>query len=269
MKKFQMNDLDQFVSQASQALADSQTILQEVLDEANITTSSDDSTAHEVQIIQLILQYRLDTQDALLKLLHIDHGLLQILGIGPQHSSRVNLERMEFALGNDDLHHILYSLSQLVHSLLRVAHRYQQHTNTVSAQKQSQASLRATASRTTLAARLQKAVVLQKLVISLTTEMSNTLNQWNEIEPMGPILNHIAVFRGSMSQLFLVLQNGLELSHNLYEKECINTQLVNTLDTLLHQAESVLKHIPPAYEPQHFFTPVKDDIMEQLEKRAF
>ena len=107
-----MNELDKIVSQAQQALSDSQALLKKALDDSNPDNSSEDSTTSSVQILQLILQYRLDTQDALARLLQLDHGLLLILGIEPHQTFQINLERMKFALGNDDLHHILYSLSQ-------------------------------------------------------------------------------------------------------------------------------------------------------------
>ena len=260
-----MNEVDRMLKQAGQALTESQAILKEVLDDADSTGGS---TTDGVQMLQLILQYRLDTQDALLRLLHIDHGLLQILGIGPQHSTRVNLERMKFALGNDDLNHILRALSQLLQSLSLVAHRYQQNLAKNSAQKRNQLSMRVEASHSKSTERLQQAVLLQKLFTSSMTELSDHLNLGNRTAEIGPVLDHITALRGPVSQFFQAVQSGLELTHELYEKTYVSVELENTLSDILEQTKSLLHQLTPVYQPQHFFTPAKDDVAERLEQKA-
>ncbi len=259
------NELDLLFSQAKQALLDSQAILQEVLDG---TDSSDGSAKNDVQMLQLTLQYRLDTQDAFVKLLQVDQGLLQILGIEPQHSSKINLERMEFALGNNDLHHILYALSQLVHSLMQTAYRYQQHLDKNFKHKQKQTTFHLNPPNTKLAGRLQNAVDLQKRFIKRMTEISCHLALWNKHAAIGPVHDHIAALRGPISQFFQAVQNGLELTNQLYEKTNEDIQLEHNLSKLLEEADSVLKHLPATYQPQHFFSPPKTEHTEHLEKRA-
>jgi hypothetical protein len=259
MKKIDMYEIDQLVQQAGHALADSQTILQELHENSSIV---------DVEMLQLILQYRLDTQDALIKLLQLDHGLLQALGISPQHPTRMNLERMEYALGNDDLHHVLYSLSQLVHSLLRIANRYQQHLEAASRQKQEQHLLHVNTMSKKLGSRFQKAVAQQTLFITLISTLQEQVEHWDRLEAIGPVLDHISALRGPISQFFQALQNGLEVSHQLYEKFNKDLKLDDTLDVLLEQSQFVLKHIPAMNQPSQFFTPVKIDTAERLEQRA-
>ena len=267
-----MNELDQIFSRARQELSDSQAILKELLAKPTETDDTESASIHQAHLLQLILQYRLDSQSALAKLLQLDHGLLQILGIEPQHSTRVNLERMEFALGNDDLQSILHSLSQLVHSLSLVAYQYQQKQNKLAARRQALLSDRATATHTKPMERLQKAIVLQKQFILSLTEVSNTLAfneaEGNKTAEIGPVLDHIAALRGPVSQFFQAVQNGLELTHELYEKTYISVELENTLEELLHQASCVLQQTPLLYQPQHFFTPAKEKTDELLEEKA-
>jgi hypothetical protein len=260
-----MNEVNRIIQQAGQALTNSHTMLKELLDDSDSTGGS---TTDGVQILQLILQYRLDTQDALLRLLDIDHGLLQILGIGPQHSARVNLERMKFALGNDDLNHILRALSQLLQSLSLVAHRYQQNLTKTSAQKRNQLSMRAEASHSKLTERLQEATVLQKLFTSSMTELSDHLNLGDRTAEIGLVLDHVKALRGPVSQFFQAVQSGLELTHKLYEKTYASVPLENTLSDVLQQTKTLLNQLKPMYQPQHFFTPVKDNVAEQLEIKA-
>ncbi len=255
--------LEKSVHEARQALSDSHAILHELLEDKN---SSDDSMLHEVHMLQLLLQYRLDTQDALANLLHIDNHILQILGIEPQHSSRINLERMAFALGSEDLHHLLHALSQLVQALSRIAHRYQQHLDKVSKQKLH--GQKSTVTQPRFERRLQKAVELQKYFKLLMTDISHHLDQWNKLAPIGPVLDHIAALRGPISQFFQAMQNGLELTHQLYENTNKGGQLDHTLGNLLQQAESILKCMPSTNQPHPFFTPIKMDTDKRLEQRA-
>ena len=269
MKESQLNELDQLFTQASQALSDSQARLKELVDDSELTNLSEETETNKAYVIQLILQYRLDTQDALVKLLQIEHNLLQILGIQPQHSSKMNLDRMEFALGNDDLHHILHALGMLVSSLLRIANRYQQNHNLVSKQKLTQHSLALNATHEKFSSRLQKAAVPQKLFISLALQISNHLDEWNKLAPIGPVLDHISALQGPVSHFFQAIHNGLALSYYLYEITNKGLPLDKTLDNLLKQAQHVLQSMPPISQPQHFFTPVvKIEKDEQLEQRA-
>lgn len=261
MTKRALGEIEPLIKNAQEALSRSNHILQELLDESD---SDDGSEFQGIKALQLLLQYRFDTQDALMRLLSFDHGLLQILGIDPLHSSRINLERMEYALGNDDLHHILLALSQLINALLRIANRYQQHLD--SARKMPQHSLNK--QLTTTATSLQKAIKEQKFFISLLVELSSHLDAWNKLAAIGPVLDHIAALRGPISQFFQALQNGLELSHRLYEKINKEVKLDTNLANLLQQTEVVLKQLPPITQPHPFFAPMKTVTEESLERRA-
>ena len=110
--------------------------------------------------------------------------------------------------------------------------------------------------------------MLQKLFISSLTDLNNRLEEGNKTAEIGPVLDHIAALRGPVSQFFQAVQNGLELTHELYEKTYITIELDNTLEALLQQAALVLKQMPPMYQPQHFFTPAKVNTSDQLEQQA-
>ena len=269
MTAFHKKEVDVLVHKASQALAGSQSILQGILSDAKNMDPSDLTTISNVQLLVLILQHRLDTQDALVKLLQIDNGFLQILGIGPHLSSKINLERMEFAIGNDELHHILFSLGQLVHTLWRIAQRYQQSLDKDSKRKQRKLSPPSKATRLTFEPRLQIAVGLQKQFISLLNELNSNLAEWIKLGAMvGPVLDEIAALRGPISQFYQAILNGLEVSHQLHEYTNKGIQLDSNLDLLVKQIESALTYLPSIQQPRPFFSAVKMDTTERLEERA-
>lgn len=270
MKDYQFHEIDTLMDQARQRLVNSQAIIKEVIDESAGVVLSEESTTTQAQMIELVLQYRMDSQNSLAKLLQIDHGLLQILGISSLNSSGINLERMQFALGHDDLLYILNALGQLIHSLLRMAQRAQQNLDRTSKQKQRLNHL-PTKTNTRLARcceRLQKAVVEQELFVSSLTDISNYLDEWNKLAAIGPVLDHIAGLRGPICEFFETIQQGLELTKSIYETISPELQLDLKLDAILEQAESLLKHIPMVYLPNHFFSPTESNTPEKLEERA-
>jgi len=270
MEISKINNIDEIINQASIQLAKSQEILKKLLeDEDGDSSSSGDFTIENAQILQLILQYRLDTQDALIKLLQLDNSLLQILGISRHHAPQINMERMKYALGNDDLRHILHALSQLVNSLLRIAYHYQQSLHKDSKPKIPQKSFKNAEKYAKVERQLQAAITHQIKFSSLIEDIQYNLDEWNKLAAIGPIYDHIAAYQGPISHFFQALQNGFEVTHSIYQKTYTEVQLENNLGNLLHLADNVLKNFPPIYQPQHFFKPLPNPVTpERLEQRA-
>ena len=270
MKEDEYTEVNKLLTQAQQRLDDSQIIIKELVDESKDLDLSDESTTTHAQMIELVLQYRMDSQNALAQLLQIDHGLLQILGIAAMNTSGINIERMKFALGNDDLQYILHALGQLIHSLLLMAQRYQQNLDKASKLRQN-LNHRPSKVNTRLVKyceRLQKAVVQQKLCISSLTDVCHHVDQWNLLTTIAPGLDHIAALQGLFAHFYGATQYGLELSKSLYDTISPRILLDKRLDTVLQQAESLLKLMPAAYAPNHFFNPVQSNTTDKLEERA-
>ncbi len=269
MENSKINNVDQIINQASLELSESQAILKKLLEDNDDSSSSGDFGTEQVQILQLILQYRLDTQDALVKLLQLDHGLLQFLGISKHHGAQINMERMKYALGNDDLRHILYSLSQLVNSLLRIAYRYQQSLNKNTKQKTPKNTFKNSEIYTKTVLLLKKAITHQIKFSSLIEDIQYNLDEWNKLAAIGPIYDYIAAIQGPISHFFQAIQNGFELTHSIYQKTNTEIQLESNLNNLLHSIENMLGNFPPTYQPQHFFQPLPNAVpTERLEQRA-
>lgn len=266
MKMLKLDELDELVSRAGDALFSAVAILKDLKQDAALLLP-DDSSDDKAKVLQLILQYRLDTQDALIKLVHLNNNLLKVLGVGPEYSREMNLDRISYAVGNEDLHQILYALGHVVESLLRVADRYRQEQQKVSAKKRYAYTLNANPQNTKILRYLQKANAQQKLFLSLIPQISLQLEGYIKTEAIDPVFDHIAALRGPISQFFQAEQNGLEVAHNLYDKVNEEIQLENNIAYTLEQANLALKKLPTLYQPHPTMTPVMNN-RERLEQRA-
>ena len=112
-----IQSLEKSVDAASKTVAASVHILTKINTPGRIDMDEEDESGEGARILQMILAYRLDTQAALQALLQLDHGLMQALGVSSHHTESINIERMAFALGQDDLKQILHALSKLLDSL--------------------------------------------------------------------------------------------------------------------------------------------------------
>jgi hypothetical protein len=215
------------------------------------------SETDNLRTLQLVLQFRLDTQDALQRLFQFNQSVWQILDLSPQYSSRMNIERLTFALGSDDLHHALSMLNRLIDSLLRVVKRY-----ALAASAQNQASkshkLLKTKHAPSISPRLQKMIHVVDMTKSFTFILNQLTNDLVDIpgQPVpGPVLDNIAKFEGPISHFYQALQNGLELAGGLYQQLEATCQLNKKLDELLHQSNLVLQQTtqlnpqPRLYQP--------------------
>lgn len=200
---------------------------------------SQEPLEHRGRLLELTLQYRLDLQNALSRLLGFEPVLLQLLGLGPHYSEKINLERLTFALGHEDLNQLLYLLSELLHSLLRIASRYQQqeksyheaHTHKKSPYKSFYLGL-------------EKACELQKAMLMMVDSFEQTLKKLVKHAAIGPVLDHLAALRGPISQFHQALLNGLDYSSALYKKIYPHLKLEDALGSLLTQTERFFKPTP-------------------------
>ena len=252
------------IVQVNELLSDSQDILSDLVgtDEFQESASFDIN----IKIIQLLLEYRLCGQDALTMVLKLDHNLIALLGIEPKHNAASNLDRLAFALGNEDLKQILYALSKLVDYLLKVIHSYQKNQK-----PRNRYSCRNKENNTPkLLLRMQHLVMQQKKMCFLLNELGKNIEQLLPIEAVGPLYDHIAAFRGPISHFFQAIQHGIGLAHELYQLANKAVPLNLTLTNVLKQVEEVLQQMPSIYhsQPHYQLPPLSIDTLERLEQRA-
>ncbi|GGI88334.1 hypothetical protein [Legionella impletisoli] len=239
------------------ALSDSHNQLKQVLN-----TLEQDTTSDAMQVLTLLLQYRLDTQDALIALIHLDNSVLHSLGIDAHHSSAVNLERIRFALGQDDLNSVLKVLCQLVEKLLSAADRSNKNRSSKAFQYQSNSK------HSGITKSLNAALSSQKQFIAAMNDLQHALIKLTKHAAIGPLLDHVSALRGPISQFYQALQHGLGLSQEIYKK--INNILMidKSLRLALQQIEAVSLSNQPLHQNQRLFKLSKPFSSEQLEQRA-
>ena len=102
------NKIDLLINEAKLYLNETQSLLNKLLEVTTDTDNEGSSDEDKILKIQLTLQYRLSCEDALSFLLKLDHNLLYYLGIQPQQSAKMNMDRLAYALGNEDLKNFKY-----------------------------------------------------------------------------------------------------------------------------------------------------------------
>lgn len=242
-----LDTVNNLVTQASASLTEIDQLLTDLIH------MSDDNTdimspETEAKCLQLILEYRLSNQDALVSLLNIDNHLLYILGIQPQHSAQTNLERLTYALGSDDLKQILHALSQLVDHLSRIAQRYQtqQRKGRQNTQKPERVIKMVQGMQ---AIRLKQLAFLNK-IHALEKDIAQRL----KYESVGPIYDHIAALRGPISQFYQAMLHGLDQTQQLYKHVNKNQSVQSGLNLLLKKTDEVLQEMPSLYQPHPHYS---------------
>ncbi len=261
-----IQNIEETVSNAEQAINKSLSVLQEIAEDYPNANFSENSVIEGAHSLQYILQYRLDTQDALALVRQMDQSVLQILGIELQASPGENLERMGFAVGQEDLHQILFALSRLADALLRVAYQYQNKKRSYLERKNKKNVKSHSYSQ--FNTKLYKATQYQKQFAKELLKSHLTLQMLVKMEAIGPVFDHISALKGPISRFYQAIQSGLSQSHHLYQKINQGLKLDKSLAGMLENINVVMKQLPLPNQ-QQLFHPVKlEETSEQLEKRA-
>lgn len=263
MKPALLNNLDQLVTDASKFLNESLQYLDSVAEDVH-SESAHLSPEEQARSLQLLLEYRLSNQDALVSLLKLDKHLLYILGIQPQHSQKTNLERITYALGNDDLKQVLYALNKLLDHLLRIARRQQL------LQKEFKSTKQKHEKACKVIKGLKEVSFKNSLFLNAVSTLEKNLSDIIKLEAMSPIYDHIAALRGPISQFHQAILNGLSKSQLIYEQINKEQVLDLALDSLINKADTVLNYMPSLYHPQPNFSlgHFSEKTAEELEERA-
>lgn len=267
MAKATSKVIGDLISQAGLLLKEEQATLKKLLEvthEADDDRDGDGSSDEELVLkIQLVLQYRLSGEDALSLLLQIDHNLLALLGIQPQQSDRMNLDRLAYAVGHDDLKHVLNILAMLTGVLSKVAGRYPSRQNT--------SRLRHHRNQHLMINELSWLATKQKQLIVVLKQLDIELAQMLKLQFGEPIYDEIAALRGPISHFYQAIVHGLGQSKQLYAHCSRTPVLEHQLNTLIKETERVLHALPRSPQPQlkPLTSPVpQETVTEQLEQRA-
>lgn len=257
------NNIDRLINEATKHLDEIKSALSKLLQAS--TDDEGSSTEDKMVTIQLILQYRLSGEDALSFLLKMDHNLLYFLGIQPQHSAKMNMDRLAYTVGKEDLKQILNVLAILTGSLSKIIARYKNsHASFALKYKEPPRQHKMLREAAKLTAKHNQFLdVLHKLHIEI--------EQLLKLQAVGPVFDHIAALRVPISRFHQAIIHGLGQAEALYH-QVNKTHLIDyQLQSLLKKTEEVLHAMPSIYNP-HPNHPIKqfDPPMtsEQLEQRA-
>lgn len=251
------------IQQAEKELTQSNQLLEEFSTNWNQTANHSLDDIENIRTLQLVLQYRLDTQSALRQLSSMQQYLQQLLGIEPSHSIDLNMERIEYALGSDDLHQILHLLNGLVDALLRIIAHNMQHQ--ILDRKKSLERLKNLKHVDVMV----KVIDKQKAFISQMNKLKLVLEDVGGAPHPGIIYDHIAALEGPISRFYQALQNGLILSGSLYQQMHLKPSLEYKLADTLIKTDQALQNFHYQPEHQRLFTPILENTdTSRLEERA-
>lgn len=246
------------------------------LEESDSDSGSDSGSGSDIQLLrtlQLVLQYRLDSQDALAHIFQFSQSLWQYLGVSKQNSSSLNVERLEFALGGEDLHQALSILSRLIDALLRILQRYHlgraaQNRAGMTNRRQLEAQHVSPPSPAYL--KMVAVVENQKSFNAILEQLKYSLEEAIAGQPsLGPIYDHIGKFEGPISHFHQAVRHGLIAAGSLYQQLEARTQVNLKFDELLRKANQALEQAHQFVEAPKLFKPFKAlSASQDLESRA-
>lgn len=259
------NKIDHLMNEAKLHLNETQHLLSKLLQVTTDTEDDGSSDDDKILKIQLTLQYRLSCEDALSILLSIDHNLLYYLGVQPQQSAKMNMDRLAYGVGNEDLKQILNILAILISSLSKIIARYKStHTSFTLRDRRSQ-------KHHVITKEFSRLLNKQNQFLDVLRKLDSEMEQIIKLQAGEPIFDYIAALRGPISHFHQAIMNGLEQGKQLYLQVNQTPLLDYQLTNLLKETEQVLHLMPSTYNP-HPNYPIKQFdhpvTSEQLEQRA-
>lgn len=259
------NKIDLLINKAKLYLNETQSLLGKLLQVTTDTEDDGSSDEDKMLKIQLTLQYRLSCEDALSFLLSLDHNLLYYLGIHPQQSAKKNMDRLAYAVGNEDLKQILNVLAILTGSLSKIIARYK-NTHTSFALRD-----RSAQKHHSIIKEFSRLLGKQNQFLEVLHKLDSEIEQLIKLQAGEPIFDYIAALRGPISHFHQAIINGLEQGKQLYLEVNKKPLLDYQLNNLLRETEQVLHLMPSIYNPHPNYPMKQSDhqvTAEQLEQRA-
>ena len=259
--------LTKLPKQAEEALNQSNHFLESVNKTWEEAQDQEFEDFDKMRMFQLMLQYRLDTQNALNQLSCVQRDLLQLLGIEAQNSLQVTLDRLAYAIGSDDLHHVLSMLNQLVDSLLRLlAHKLQQISLD---RKRALARRKSLQYVDVLVNDLVQATEHQKTFTEHMSHLHLALENIEGAPSPGVILDCIMGLEGPISRFHQAIQHGLILSGSLYQQLHRDSKLELQISAAMEKSNQLLHQLKSQPTSPRLFIPSKKITSDvRLEQRA-
>ncbi|OGV28386.1 MAG: hypothetical protein A3F18_08545 [Legionellales bacterium RIFCSPHIGHO2_12_FULL_37_14] len=253
-KPLNLTQMQTYITQAEQYLNESVSTLKQV------KLAEQSTSLEDLLHMKLILQYRLSTASALKTMFQLERTACEILGISPQHSIDTNLERLMYMVGDEELHHMLAMITQLLDALERIVQKLQKDASEKAAaqhKKQAESAAKKLAHNSSYRTENNLRIAIEKQEMAqanLALLLADVERVAGQVQP-GPIFDHIGAITGPISRFYQVIQHGFGLSYTLYIQAKQHEKINLYVNSLLNQTQHILN--PP--------TPI---IKQNLEERA-
>lgn len=262
-----IDDLNQSFESVQTLLKDMNSVFKTLNQSESIRKLKEAPLDERINTLQLILQYRMDGQDSLVRLMQIEQSLLQALGVEHLASDVLNLENLAYALGREDFKLLLADLNALIDKLLKILYKHRLQEQHFQLNKKPGKQKHEV---TNLQQKVKKVNLMQRQLISQLANIQQDLNLFFQNESFGPVRDHIIALRGPISRFYQLILSGLKQSNQLYNHLKPESSLTDTLEPILEKANDVLHQLSLQSATNHYFKPQQKPGInsEALEERA-
>lgn len=235
--KAEISNLDSLLRKTQALQKASIDRLQEAFDELSRGETDMLDEEEGYHVMQLVLQYRLDKEDVIKKILHVNQQHCAALGIDIHQSTKKNLDTAAHLLGSDNLLHELGYLSKLCHKLNKLLASLDKTKRAMREEKAqwerlierlhdkqhsldlTDISAKKSKSRESryqhLIRILYDAIYFQESFKENVEQLAESFHAYEGLPKFGLIHDYLAGIKGPISQFHLLEQSGIGLSDNL------------------------------------------------------
>lgn len=273
MRTYQAPNLDalkNFEYKATHALENANLCLKKL---KNRLYKSDIDNEVGTRLYQLVLQYRLDGEDALRVLLSSYQGICTALGIQPSNSVAKNLDIACYHLGKDNLHGELSILRSLAEKLLKALALAQKSIKKQLEEKKQferilhqlgvKGEINASKSlsfadfgqyknnqSTLFVNDISNAIRQQAYFIFCIEQLTSAMHDIGHIPKFGLIYDYLAGIKGPISRYQVALQNGLALGEELLAYLSNKLKLNKRQTSVRHQVHELSRQLSDSFHLQ-------------------
>ena len=217
-----------------------------------------------ITTMQLVLELQLNCQDALTLILKLERCILDFLGIQPNQASSLNLERMTYTVGHEDIKDLINIIALVEGALSKLLIKDKKESFSKSSTSHTE--------KTPKIMSFLKNVAKQQLeVVTSIQKLERLVKMQVKYQQVGPVFDEIAALRGPVNQFYQAMLHGLGQLKQVHSAVKKKNNLQTQLSSLLRKLEKEFKPFPlydqpvPNYQLRQFD---KQLTHEQLEERA-
>lgn len=241
-----INDLDALLRQALKESSESDKHLEAVLE--SLETGEEINDDLSFRLLQLVLQYRLDKEDVIQKLLRLNNRLCHAIGINEQNSNKQSLDIAAHMIGKDNLLKELAALGGLWRELNKALALTEKSKRLQQEEKRRRARIlsklkqkygltkesgfvekehKISAKERALYYSMKDAVGHQEYFRLNIEQLTEAYHQYEGIPKFGHIYDYLAGLKGPISQFHQAVMHGLAKSDAIFQQLTKRLKMTN------------------------------------------